>query len=39
MDYDQEQQQNVQMVPCFYCGNKFKGKRGLQIHEKKCDEK
>ena len=38
-DSDESSKQSPEMVACFYCGQKFKGKKGVKVHEKNCDEK
>ena len=36
---DDNGNQEVEPVPCFYCGDKFRGSKGVKIHMKKCEEK
>ena len=36
---DDNESVEVQFVSCFYCGEKFRGNRGVKIHMKKCVEK
>ena len=36
---DDNGKQEVEPVACFYCGDKFRGSKGVKIHMKKCEEK
>ena len=36
---DEHGKQEVEPVACFYCGDKFRGSKGVKIHMKKCEEK
>ena len=36
---DEETGVLIELKSCFYCGNEFKGDRGLNVHLRSCKEK
>ena len=39
LDDEDDGKQELELVACFFCGEKFPGNKGIKIHMKKCEEK